>query len=159
MYCILLQDHIYQSGTPCSFIICSHSGVRPLPFLTFSIIVNASSLSSPFWIRYIIISSLVHIAVDIVALPSLRSVCALPSHTSVPCERPAILTRSEKYCGLVSISICMAKSVPNSGIPSAPSLHPPISSGLIPSADVSLKSDMTSLESSGISRGSIPVRS
>ena len=48
-------------------------------------------------------SSRVHIAVDMVALPSLRSVCALPSHTSVPCESPAILTRSEKYCGLVSI--------------------------------------------------------
>lgn len=104
-------------------------------------------------------SSRVHIAVDMVALPSLRSVCALPSHTSVPCESPAILTRSEKYCGLVSISICIAKSVPNSGIPSAPSLQPPISSGVIPSAEVSLNKDITSLESSGISSGSIPVKS
>ena len=29
---------------------------------------------------------------------------------------PAIRTRSEKYFGLVSISICIAKSVPNSGM-------------------------------------------
>ena len=52
-----------------------------------------------------------------------------------------------------------AKSVPNSGIPSAPNFVPPISSGLIPSAEVFWNSDITSLESSGISRGSIPVKS
>lgn len=39
-----------------------------------------------------------------------------------------------KYFGWVSISICMAKSVPNSGTPRQPSLHPPISSGVIPRA-------------------------
>ena len=165
MYLIRSHDHIYQSGTPWSIISCFHSGHSlhlpdaTLPFRTISIILNDSSESSPFWIRYIIISSRVHIAVEIVAFPSLIRVCALPSHTSVPCASPAIRTRSEKYCGLVSISICIAKSVPNSGIPSAPNFVPPISSGLIPSAEVFWNSDITSLESSGISRGSIPVKS
>ena len=38
----------------------------------------------------------VQMAVEIVAFPSWISVCALPSHTSVPWDRPAIRTRSEK---------------------------------------------------------------
>ena len=80
------------------------------------------------------ISSRVQIAVEIVAFPSWISVWAFPSHTSVPWDRPAIRTRSEKLCGFVSTSICMAKSVPNSGIPRAPRGQPPISSGVIPSA-------------------------
>ena len=105
------------------------------------------------------ISSRVQIAVEIVAFPSWISVCALPSHTSVPCDRPEIRTRSEKYFGCASMTICIAKSVPNSGIPRHPSLHPPISSDVMPSADVFWKSDITSLSSSGMVVGSIPVRS
>ena len=46
------------------------------------------------------ISSRVQIAVEIVAFPSWISVCAFPSHTSVPWESPAIRIRSEKYFGL-----------------------------------------------------------
>ena len=70
-------------------------------------------------------------AVDMVHLPDLMSSCALPSHTSVPCARPAIRTRSEKHVGLASISICIAKSVPNSGTPRLPRGIPLISSGVI----------------------------
>ena len=92
------------------------------------------------------ISSRVQIAVEIVALPSSIRVCAFPSHTSVPWDSPAIRTRSEKYFGFVSINICIAKSVPNSGIPRHPSLQPPISSGLITKCIRTLQtSDMTSL--------------
>ena len=105
------------------------------------------------------ISSRVHIAVEMVAFFSCRSVWAFPSHTSVPCDKPAIRTKSEKCCGCVSINMPIAKSVPNSGRPSAPSLQPPISSGFIPSADVSLNNDITSGLSSGISLASIPVKS
>ncbi len=160
MYLIFLHDQIYHSGTPCSVIAASHSGFKPLPLRTDSIIVKESPSSMPRLIRYTMISSLVQIAVWIVAVPSEIRVCALPSHTSVPWESPAIRTRSEKYFGLVSINICMAKSVPNSGIPSAPSLHPPISSGVIFKAEVFWKRLITSLLSSGIScTGSIPVKS
>ena len=90
------------------------------------------------------------LAVEIVALPSSIRVCALPSHTSVPCDRPEIRIRSENDCGFVSRSIWITKSVPNSGTPRHPSGQPPMSSGLMPSASVLLNSDMTSGLSSGI---------
>ena len=124
---IFSHDHIYQSGTPCAIISSFHSGqslhlpFATIPFLTASIILKALSDSSPIEIRYVMISSRVHIHVEIVAVPFSISVCAFPSQTSVPCERPAILIRSENSFGCVSISMPMAKSVPNSGIPSAPS--------------------------------------
>ena len=159
MYLILRQESIYHCGTPCSSICSGQPGLSPFPLRTLSIMVKESSLSMPFPIRYIIISSLQQIAVEIVATPLMMSVCAFPSHTSVPCESPEIRTRSAKQVGFASITICMAKSVPNSGIPSAPSFVPPISSGEMPSADVSLKRLITSGESSGIVFGSIPVRS
>ena len=104
-------------------------------------------------------SSRVQMAVEMVAFPSWISTWALPSHTSVPWESPAIRIRSEKYFGLVSISICMAKSVPNSGIPRHPSLHPPMDSGSILSAFVLANRDMTSFWSSGTSLALMPVRS
>ena len=44
MYLIFLQDQIYQSGTPCFVISSSHSGFRPLPFRTLSMIVKDCSL-------------------------------------------------------------------------------------------------------------------
>ena len=105
------------------------------------------------------ISSRVQIAVEIVASPCSIKVCALPSQTSVPWDRPEIRIRSENSCGLASITICMANSVPNSGIPRHPSGIPPISSGVTPSADVFLNKDMTASSSSGIVTGSIPVKS
>jgi len=98
--------------------------------------LKASSDSSPMEIRYVIISSLVQIQVEMVAVPSSIRVCALPSHTSVPCDNPAIRMRSENSFGFVSRSMPMAKSVPNSGIPKAPSGHPSISSGSMPKAEV-----------------------
>ena len=121
--------------------------------------VNDCSDSKPLLMRYIIISSRVQIAVEIVASPFKITVCALLSHTSVPCDNPEILTKSEKVCGLVSISIWITKSVPNSGIPSAPNGQPPISSGLIPSASVLANNDITSLLSRGIFLASNPVMS
>ena len=42
---------------------------------------------------------------------------ALPSHTSVPWERPDIRTSSSKLVGWISSSICLTNLVPNSGIP------------------------------------------
>ena len=105
------------------------------------------------------ISSRVQIAVEIVAFPSSINVCALPSHTSVPWESPEIRIRSENSCGFASMTICMAKSVPNSGIPSAPSGQPFNSSGVTPSASVFLNKDITEVSSSGIFLGSKPVRS
>ena len=104
-------------------------------------------------------SSRVQIAVEMVALPSSIRVCAFPSHTSVPWDRPEMRTRSEKLCGLVSTSIWITKSVPNSGIPSEPSGHPPSCSGVTPSASVLTKSDMTSLLSSGMSCALMSVKS
>ena len=121
--------------------------------------VKDSSLSSPILIRYIMISSRVQIAVEMVAFPSSINVCAFPNHTSVPCDRPAIRIRWEKDCGSASINICIAKSVPNSGIPSAPSVQFVNISGVILSALVFLNKDMTDLSSSGIFCASIPVKS
>ncbi len=115
--------------------------------------------SRPIWIKYTMISSRQQIAVWMVAWPLRIKSFAFPSHTSVPCARPAMRTRSDRYFGWASINICMAKSVPNSGIPSAPSLQPPMSSGVIPRACVFWNRLMTSLESSGNSFGSCPVRS
>ena len=105
------------------------------------------------------ISSRVQIQVEIVAVPSSIRVWAFPSHTSVPCDSPAIRIRSENSFGWVSINMPMAKSVPNSGIPSAPRGVPSMSSGSMPRADVFWNRDMTALSSSGICVGSIPVRS
>ena len=62
-------------------------------------------LSTPWWIRYVIILSLVPITLEISQiLFAIRSL-ALPSHTSVPCDRPEIWSRSEKFFGFASISI------------------------------------------------------
>ena len=88
----------------------------------------------PLSIRYTIISSRVHIAEEIVHFPSAISCWALPSHTSVPWERPAILTKSAIFVGFVSTSIWITKSVPSSGNPNVPVGHPSISSDVIPKA-------------------------
>ena len=105
------------------------------------------------------ISSRVQMAVEMVAVPLMIRSLALPSHTSVPWESPEMRTRSEKALGWASITICMAKSVPNSGIPRIPSFVPPIWSGVTPKASVFWNRDMTSAPSSGMVSGSTPVRS
>ena len=114
-------------------------------------IVKDSSLSIPVLIRYVIMSSRVQIAVEIVAFPSWINVCALFSHTSVPCDKPEIRIRSDNVFGFVSTTIWITKSVPNSGIPRHPTGHPPISEGLIPRDPVSAKSCITPGSSKGIS--------
>ena len=140
---------MYHSGTSCSNISFLYSGqslhfpFATVPLRTRSMIVKDSSLSSPLLIRYVIISSRVQIAVEMVALPLLIRSCALFSHTSVPWDNPEIRIRSESVCGFVSTTIWITKSVPNSGIPRHPTGHPPISSGVIPSADVSWNKDIT----------------
>ena len=70
----------------------SHLATFPLatcPLRTFSMISKDLLGSSPFWIRYIMMSSRQQMAVDIVALPSRISVCALSPHTPSPCPSPA----------------------------------------------------------------------
>ena len=122
-------------------------------------ILKDFSDSTPIWIRYSMISSRVQIAVEMVATPLMIRSCALPSHTLVPWDRPEIRTRSENALGFASITICIAKSVPNSGMPNAPNFVPPICSGVMPNASVFWNRLITSCPSSGIVRGSLPVRS
>ena len=98
-------------------------------------------------------------AVDIVAFPERISSCALLSHTSVPWDNPEIRTRSEKFFGFVSRSICMTNSVPNSGMPRLPRSHPISSSGVTFSAEVSANNDNTSWLSREMVFASSPVRS
>ena len=114
-------------------------------------ILKESPLSIPRPIRYSMISSRVQIHEPSVAVPDLIRSCALWVHTSVPCERPDILIRSDSERGLASLTIWITKSVPNSGTPRQPSGHPPISSGLIPSACVPANRLITSGSSRGTS--------
>ena len=44
----------------------------------------------------------------------------MPSHTSVPWDKPDILINSAKVLGFVSTSIPIVKGVPNSGTPRVP---------------------------------------
>ena len=124
MYFIFSQDFIYHSGTSCSNIkgIYSsfHFGSFPfatLPLRTASIILNDLSGGSPFFIKYIIISSRQHIACCNVTIPCSINDCAFPNHTSVPCDSPDILINSSNVVGCVSKSIPLANFVPYSGIP------------------------------------------
>ena len=103
-------------------------------------------------------SSLVHIASLNVAVPSLINVCALFSHTSVPCDTPDILISSSNVVGFVSTSMSRTNFVPNSGTPNEPTCEF-ICSGVTPSAFVELNKDIVSLSSSGIVLGSTPVKS
>ena len=144
---------MYQSGTLC-WCITSSSFIslplflslyiwRPLPFRTCSIIWKLTCGSMPLCIRYTIMSSRVQIAVEIVHLPSSINVWAFPSHTSVPWDKPDMLTRSEILVGFVSTSIWITKSVPSSGSPNEPVGHPSISSDVIPSASGPVNKDIT----------------
>ena len=69
--------------------------------------------------------------------------CALPSQTSVPCERPEIWRKSEKVFGWESMSIWRTKGVPSSGREKVPVCES-ISSGVTPSGSVEWNSAMTS---------------
>ena len=70
---------------------------------------------------------------EMVQVPARISSCALPSHTSVPWDRPEICSRSAKVFGLQSSSICRTKFVPISGSDSVP-VSQSMSSGVTPSA-------------------------
>ena len=58
------------------------------------------------------------------AFPDLMRSWALFSHTSVPCDSPLILMSSPKVVGLVSSSIPRTNLVPNSGMPTVPTVNP-----------------------------------
>ena len=150
---------MYQSGTLCSRISLSCSGVSPLPLRTASMILKECSGSTPQLMRFSMMSSRVQIAVPSLQKPSRIKYWALSSQTLVPWERPEMRMSSEKVFGFVSLSMPMTKLVPNSGTPSVPRSTPSISSGLTPSASVPVKSDSTPLSSSGTRCGSVPVRS
>ena len=83
--------------------------------------------------------------------------CALPFHTSVPCDKPLILTSSAKVVGFVSFTMPITNFV-NSGKASAP-VSQLICSGVTPRAVVEVNKLITFLSSIGISFISIPVLS
>ena len=58
---------------------------------------------------------------------------AFPAQTSVPCDKPEILTSSPKVLGLVSTNIWITKLVPSSGRPRVP-VGQSISSSVTPSS-------------------------
>ena len=126
------------------------------PLRTNSIILNAFCGGNPCFIRYIIISSLQHIASSSFIVPSSIKLCALFNHTSVPCDRPEILINSSKVFGLVSTNIPLTNFVPNSGTPKLPTSLC-ICSGVTPNAVVELNIDIVSLSSRGTFVGSCPV--
>ena len=123
------------------------------PLRTASIILNDLFGSSPFFIKYIIISSRQHIASFKVTVPSSINVAALFSHTSVPCDRPDILINSSNVVGFVSTNIPLTNFVPNSGTPKLPTFDL-ICSGVTPRLSVEQNSDIVALSSSGTFVGS-----
>ena len=163
MYFILWHDSINQSFIPASFNICSYSthwswsfGLLALPFLTNSIILNAVIGLRPLYIRYTIISSRHPITSENGTILFFIKSCALPSQTSVPCDKPDILINSANVFGLVSSTICIVNFVPNSGIPRVPVLHI-IWSDVTPSGAGDKNIPIVSLSSSGTSVTSVPV--
>ena len=54
------------------------------------------------------------------AVPAAIRSAALPSHTSVPCDRPEMRTSSSIVLGCVSSSMPRTNLVPNSGMPYVP---------------------------------------
>ena len=57
---------------------------------------------------------------EMVQVPLWISSCALPSQTSVPCDRPEICSRSVKVLGFASSSMPRTKPVPHSGMLNVP---------------------------------------
>ena len=76
---------------------------------------------------------------EMVQVPFLMSSWALPSHTSVPWDRPEICKRSENLVGWDSSSIPRTKLVPSSGKVRVPVLMPHRSSSVTPRALGELK--------------------
>ena len=88
--------------------------------------------------------SRVPITSEMVQVPALIKSWALPSHTSVPWDRPEICSKSENLVGWDSSSMPRTKLVPSSGRERVPVLMPPKSSSVTPKAAGELNSDMTS---------------
>ena len=80
------------------------------------------------------------------AVPDKIKSLALPSHTSVPWEKPDRRRRVSKFLGWVSMSIPRVKPVPNSGMPQEP-VGPSTGSFSKPSTLEEQKMDMVSLSS------------
>ena len=114
--------------------------------------------SSPMEIRYNMISSRQPTVSKTLAVPPTIKSRALPSHTSVPWEKPDNRTRVLKSWGMVSISIPRVNRVLNSGIATAP-VGPSISSFSKPSTLDEVKILMVSGSSKGMARAFTPVRS
>ena len=93
-----------------------------------------------------------------VAVPLAIKSAALPSHTSVPWDRPLMRSNSATVVGFVSFSMFIANSVPNSGIPNTPKSNGK-SGSLISNASQLRNKDNVPGSSSGTSTGSIPVNS
>ena len=108
--------------------------------------------------RYSMISSRQPTVSRTEAVPLTISSRALPSHTSVPWEKPDRRTNVLKSLGRVSISIPRVKRVLNSGMATAP-VGPSSSSFSKPSTLEETKMLMVSGSSSGIWRALTPVRS
>ena len=158
MYLILWQLSMAHWGTSCSRMASSHSGLRPRPLRTLSMMSKLIFSCMPLEIRKFMMSSRVQKHWASLAVPELMMSCALPSHTSVPCERPEMRMSSSMVVGRVSMSMPRTKLVPNSGMPSVPVSHM-ICSWVTPSASGLENRLMTFRSSSGISRKLTPVSS
>ena len=120
MYLILWQESMAHWGTLCSLMASSHSGFRPRPLRTLSMMSKLIFSCIPCEIRKFMMSSRVQKHWANLAVPELMMSCALPSHTSVPWDRPEIRISSSMVEGFVSINMPCTKPVPNSGMPSVP---------------------------------------
>ncbi|SCJ06247.1 Uncharacterised protein [uncultured Blautia sp.] len=153
---------MYHSGTSWSRMASTQPSSKPpfftLPLRTFSMILKLILGSRPLEIRYSMISSRQPTVSRTEAVPLTISSRALPSHTSVPWEKPESRTNVLKSLGWVSTSICRVNRVLNSGIATAP-VGPRISSFSYPSTLLEVKMDMVSGSSRGIWRALTPVRS
>ena len=83
---------------------------------------------------------------------------ALPAQTSVPWDKPEILTSSPKVLGFVSTNIWITKLVPSSGRPNVP-VGQSISSSVTPSSLVLERRENILLSSIGIVVISSPDKS
>ncbi len=122
----LFKTGMYQSGTLSSLIICSCSSVSPFPFRTPSMILKDASCSSPWLIKYTMISSRQQIAVEITASPVSINVWAFPDISSIRQTRNTDKIRKALWMRI--LKHLNLKFVPNSGTPSDPSGVPSISS-------------------------------
>ena len=111
---------MYQSGTPAARISSSAPSGRPLPFRTASIILKDRFSGMPQEMRYSMMSSRHPMAWSTVAVLEVMRSLALPSHTSVPWEKPDSRRRVSNRVGMVSMSMPRVNRVLNSGMATAP---------------------------------------